>query len=141
MSATRIHIADDDADDRLFLEEAIREISPAALVSASVSGDDLIQHLHQYVATNSLPNVVVLDLNMPGRDGLSCLAEIKATPHLREIPVVVLATVLDETTVAACYARSATRCVAKPDSIEAMRRIAASLLESATATPAGNRTN
>lgn len=127
-SFLRIHIADDDADDRLFLEEAIREQSASVRVSTSVSGDDLLHHLRQYAATSSLPDLLVLDLEMPGKSGLQCLDEIKSDESLCHIPVIVMSSTLDGNVATTCYRKHAAQCVIKPGSMAEMRDVARQML-------------
>ena len=63
------------------------------------------------------PGIVLLDLNMPGRDGRVVLEEMKADPKLKEIPVVVLTTSSDERDIHDCYAMGANTYVTKPVSL------------------------
>lgn len=92
-----ILVADDDPDDRLLVEDAFRENSLGNELFFVLDGEELMQFLHhqgRYVAPASSPRpgLILLDLNMPRKDGHEALAEIKADPELRNIPVVVLTT-------------------------------------------------
>lgn len=64
------------------------------------------------------PGVILLDLNLPGTDGRDVLAEIKADPALRKIPVIVLTTSSDDRDVDACYKAGASSYVQKPVDLE-----------------------
>ncbi len=93
-----ILLADDDADDRLLVQEALLDADfPYKNLSFVEDGEDLMDYLHgrgQYVGDNKspLPDLILLDLNMPRKDGRAALKEIKSNPDLRKIPVVVLTT-------------------------------------------------
>ena len=68
------------------------------------------------------PGVVLLDLNLPGTDGREVLAEMKADPELRQIPVIVLTTSSDERDVSACYQAGASSYIQKPVDLEGFMR-------------------
>jgi CheY-like chemotaxis protein len=92
-----ILVAEDDEDDRLLLEEAFREAQVLDIFYFVKDGDELMDYLCQrnkYAEPNavSLPELVILDLNMPKKDGREVLKEIKSNPLTRHIPVVVLTT-------------------------------------------------
>lgn len=90
-----ILMADDDPDDRQFALEALRKARLANDVRTVTDGEELMDYLRQrgpYArpADAPRPGLILLDLNMPRKDGREALAELKADPGLRRIPVVVL---------------------------------------------------
>lgn len=92
-----ILVADDDADDRLLLKDALEESRLANEVVFVEDGVELMDYLHRRngyadLANKPLPAFILLDLNMPRKDGREALMEIKADPTLKRIPVVVLTT-------------------------------------------------
>ena len=91
-----ILIADDDIDDRLFMERALRQNGFTQGINFVEDGEDLMDYLRQsgrYDAQQpTYPNLLILDLNMPRKNGFQALAEIKADPALRRLPVVVMST-------------------------------------------------
>lgn len=92
-----ILIADDDADDRLMTKEALEESHLKNEIRFVVDGEDLMDYLNcrgKYSAEGSAPRpgIILLDLNMPKKDGREALSEIKNDPLLRQIPVIVLTT-------------------------------------------------
>ena len=91
-----ILMADDDPDDRMLAEEALTENKLANDLHFVEDGEELMDYLHhrgQYTSENAPePGLILLDLNMPKKDGREALAEIKADPRLRRIPVIVLTT-------------------------------------------------
>jgi CheY-like chemotaxis protein len=72
--------------------------------------------------TSPRPGVILLDLNLPGTDGREVLAEIKADPQLKQIPVVVLTTSSDDRDVDACYRAGASSYIQKPVDLEGFMR-------------------
>ncbi len=112
-------MADDDPDDRLLVEEAFRE----SLISNSIyfveDGVDLMDYLRKqgkfaHSSTAPTPDLILLDLNMPRKDGREALAEIKSDPNLRYIPVVVLTTSKAEEDIMRSYDIGAASYITKP---------------------------
>jgi CheY-like chemotaxis protein len=92
-----ILIADDDPDDRELTREALQECRLANDVHFVNDGEELLDYLHRrgrYSSFKSaaLPGLILLDLNMPRKDGREALKEIKGEPAFKRIPVVVLTT-------------------------------------------------
>ena len=79
-----IFIADDDSDDRLILSQALKEIDPSFRVEATQNGNELMSLL-----SHIRPDFLFLDLEMPYKNGLECLKEIRNHPLLADLPVVV----------------------------------------------------
>jgi len=76
-------LADDDANDRLFFKDAIVEIMTDTLVSFVKDGSKLMYFLNQPCIR--LPNIIFLDLNMPIKNGLECLKEIRANKRFTDL--------------------------------------------------------
>jgi CheY-like chemotaxis protein len=90
-------LADDDPDDRMMIREALEEIRLANDLREVEDGQELMEYLRhegKYADPGSSPRpgLVLLDLNMPRKDGREALQEIKSDPALRQIPIVVLTT-------------------------------------------------
>jgi two-component system response regulator len=112
-------MADDDPDDRLLIKEAFQE----SLISNSIyfveDGVELLDYLRwQDKFANPkdapTPDLILLDLNMPRKDGREALAEIKSDPRLRYIPVVVLTTSKAEEDIMRSYDIGAASYITKP---------------------------
>lgn len=124
-------LADDDEDDRDFTREAMRQVNPHSEVSFVSDGQELLDYLRRdglYASSESdtrVPDVILLDLNMPRMTGSEALAAIRADETLKGLPVVVLTTSRREEDVADCYERGANSYISKPstftDLVEAMR--------------------
>jgi CheY-like chemotaxis protein len=87
----RILLADDDEDDRLFFQEAVADSAINAEYSVVESGLQLIDFLSD-VQVSSAPDVIFLDINMPGMDGKDCLREIRKQAQFADTPVIMLST-------------------------------------------------
>jgi len=101
-----ILMADDDADDRLLAKDALTECRLSNELHFVENGEELLDYLLRRGNYTSLgdaprPGLILLDLNMPKKDGREALKEIKADPELRKIPVVVLTTSRPTPTLAA----------------------------------------
>lgn len=114
-----ILMADDDPDDCLLAREALAE-SPLANDLHFVSdGEELMDYLYQrgkYSVPGSAPrpSLILLDLNMPKKDGREVLNELKSDPHLRQIPVLVLTTSQAEEDILRSYYLGANSYITKP---------------------------
>lgn len=122
---TTILVADDDADDRLMIEEAFDESRLADEVHFVEDGEQLMQYLRredkfQYLSGRPFPGLVLLDLNMPRKDGREALREIKADPQLCRIPVVVLTTSHAEDDIAGTYGLGGSSFITKPATFEGL---------------------
>ena len=93
----KILMADDDPEDCLLVQEALSDNQVIDNLHFVYDGEELMDYLHQrgkYLQPDSSPRpgLILLDLNMPRKDGWEALQEIKADPHLQSIPVVILTT-------------------------------------------------
>ena len=86
----KYYIVDDDTDDQIFLKEALMANDNSATFGTAYDGLEALSYLKK--APNPLPDAIFLDLNMPGMNGKQCLAELKRTPFLRNIPVIIYST-------------------------------------------------
>lgn len=120
-----ILMADDDADDRLLAHDALAECQLEAELRCVENGEELLDYLFRrgkYSEATSAPrpSLILLDLNMPRKDGREALREIKSTPELRRIPVVVFTTSKADTDIGQIYDLGANSFISKPVSFEAL---------------------
>ena len=87
--AITVLIIDDDEDDRFFMQQAFLTDSPYTQVHLAASGQPALDLLD---STRSLPDVVLLDLNMPVMDGFEVLSHLKQSTRYQSLPVVILTT-------------------------------------------------
>jgi len=114
-----IVLADDDPDDRQLTEEAFSENRLVNQLHCVEDGEQLMDYLHrrgQYenLRDEALPGLILLDLNMPRKDGREALKEIKADPSLRRIPIVILTTSKAEEDIIRSYDLGVNSYVTKP---------------------------
>lgn len=120
-----IVMAEDDPDDRFMARRALadsRLINELRFVEDGQELMDYLRHAGDYAdpAANPAPGVILLDLNMPRKDGREALAEIKADPDLRHIPVVVLTTSRSEEDVLRSYRLGVNSFITKPVTFEGL---------------------
>jgi len=118
-----ILMAEDDPDDRLLSREALDESRLANDLHFVKDGEELMDYLLQRGAFSEpgkapRPGVILLDLNMPRKDGREALAEIKANSELRVIPVIVLTTSHAEEDILRSYDLGVSGYVTKPVRLE-----------------------
>lgn len=110
-----VFIVDDDADDRESIRDAFLENKHNQEYIFMKNGDQLINHLISE-PESSKPVVILLDLNMPGKDGRDVLKEIKGNKNLKTIPIIVLTTSSSDKDRETSYQLGANCFVTKPDS-------------------------
>ncbi len=120
-----ILVAEDDPDDRLLMEEALEENRLANDLRFVEDGEELMDYLHHRgkftdLASSPRPSLILLDLNMPRKDGRESLKEIKVNPELRQIPIVVLTTSKAEEDILRTYDLGVSSFIAKPVTFESM---------------------
>jgi CheY-like chemotaxis protein len=117
-----ILVAEDDADDRLMLQEAFGESGAAYNIQFVHDGQELMSRLVLSANQNDaeLPTMVVLDLNMPKKDGREALREIKQNPKLAHIPVVVLTTSKSPEDIRNAYHLGANCYITKPVTFDSL---------------------
>ncbi len=126
-----ILMADDDADDRMLTEEAMKESRLGNSFRFVEDGQELMEYLTrtgQYeTAPAPRPGLILLDLNMPRKDGRQALQEIKNNPELRRIPVVILTTSKAEEDVLRSYDLGANSFITKPVTFDGLVEIVRTL--------------
>lgn len=123
-----ILMADDDADDRLMTKEAFEESRLAndlRFVEDGVELMDYLQRRGKYSdpATSPRPGLILLDLNMPKKDGREALKEIKADPNLKCIRIVILTTSKAEEDIYRTYNLGAASYITKPVTFAGMAEV------------------
>lgn len=122
-----ILIAEDDADDRFLLQTAFEENGFTDTLEFVENGIELIDYLSNILNKRTLdvqfPGFILLDLNMPKKDGREVLKEIKQHPELKKIPVIIFTTTKNEHEIRRCYELGANTYVVKPVSFDALVRV------------------
>lgn len=127
-----ILIADDDAEDRMLIKEALYECRLKNGLQFVEDGEQLMDYLHNRGVFSDkqkypLPGIILLDLNMPRKDGREALKEIKADQHLRKIPIIILTTSKAEEDILRTYDLGVSSFITKPvkfnDLVEIMKTL------------------
>lgn len=118
-------VADDDEDDRSFIRKAWSKSRAANQLRFVEDGEELIEYLdhsgrYSDPASAPRPAVVLLDLNMPKKDGREALREIKANPDLRQIPIIILTTSKADEDICRSYDLGANSFITKPVTFAAL---------------------
>ncbi len=120
-----ILVADDDADDRMMIKDALEESRVANDLHFVKDGEELLDYLchrNAYAAMGAAPRpgLILLDLNLPKKDGREALKEIKSDAELRRIPVVVLTTSKAEEDIYRTYDLGVNSFITKPVVFESL---------------------
>jgi CheY-like chemotaxis protein len=123
-----ILLADDDEEDRLMTKDALTESRLANDVRFVANGEEVTDYLFQrgaYADPDAAPRpgLILLDLNMPKKDGREVLVEIKSDPDLRQIPVVVLTTSKTEEDIVRSYALGVNSFITKPVTFDNLTKV------------------
>ena len=118
-----IHIilADDDEDDRLFFTDAFDELNMNTKVNTFNDGVELMNYLNSENAI--LPNVLFLDLNMPLKNGVECLNEIKANSKMSDIAIAIYSTSASEEDIEETFVLGANIYIKKPSSFKQLKKV------------------
>ena len=119
---THILLAEDDPDDRMLTRRAIVESRTETTFATVKNGEELMTYLHREGPHQNAPrpDLILLDLNMPRKDGREALRDIKSDAELRRIPVVVLTTSEAEQDILQSYDLGVNAFVTKPVSFDAL---------------------
>lgn len=123
--AIKVLLVEDDPGDVVIAREALKAAGLTTKLDVVSDGDEALEFLRaegRYSKARR-PDLVLLDLNLPGRSGLEVLAEVKADPDLRRIPVVVLTTSGSADDIARSYDLHANVYVAKPVDFDEFARV------------------
>lgn len=119
MTSPQILIAEDDADDRYLIGTAFAEKGYSEKIDFVENGVELLNYLDGILGSENgddknFPCVILLDLNMPKKDGREVLKELKQHPVFKKIPVIVFTTTKNEIEIKRCYELGANSYVVKP---------------------------
>ena len=120
----KILLADDDPDDQKIISEALSKAIPEVKVHIVDNGDALLEYIRQ---VQSLPNLIIADIQMPQLTGLEALALIKNDPVLCNVPVVILSTSKEPSDIRQAHLLGAVLYISKPqlfsEWISAMQKV------------------
>ena len=114
-------LADDDIDDCNFFKKALIELPLPTLLTTVHDGEELMEILRR--DTDELPHVIFLDINMPRKNGFECLAEVKLSKRLKQLPVIVFSTSFEQEVVNLLYKNGAQYFIRKPSDFSQFKQI------------------
>ena len=114
-------LADDDTDDCAFFKAALESLSLPTSLTIVHDGEQLMRLLLK--ETYELPHVLFLDLNMPRKNGFECLSEIKLHKKLKQLPVIMFSTSLEQEVVNLLYKNGAQYYICKPAEFLQLKKI------------------
>ena len=125
-------VAEDDLEDQLLIQDAFEESGLQHELRFMNDGEELLAYLYQDgpytdVAKAPMPDLLLLDLNMPRRDGREVLSILKADPERRRIPVVVMTTSNAEEDISKSYDLGVNSYIVKPVSFDGLMDVVQSL--------------
>ncbi|HOZ50784.1 MAG TPA: response regulator [Chitinophagaceae bacterium] len=123
MTSTNINIllADDDKDDCLFFKEALEEIQIPTQLTVVHDGEQLMDMLIK--KCKEVFHVLFIDLNMPRKNGFTCLQEIKSDPNLKHLPVIIFSTSYDEKNANLLSENGAQHYICKPADFSELKKV------------------
>ena len=124
----RILLVEDNLADSTLIFECFQQEKILVDVELARDGEQAMQYLQNHL-TKGRPDLVLLDLNLPRKDGREVLCEIKSDPRLRSIPVVILTTSESEEDISRSYKSQASCYVTKPIDLEQFHKIVKSIDE------------
>jgi len=122
-----IVLVDDDEDDRMLFAEAIEEISIRTKLSLFNHGQELMDYL--VLPNVVLPSLIFLDLNMPIKNGMECLKEIRSNSKLKDLCVAIYSTSSSENDIEETFLNGANIYVKKPDNFAKLREVVEKVLQ------------
>ena len=113
MKKYKIIIVENDEDEQVFMKEGFDSVGSFEIIAQLRNGDALLEWLA--INETNLPDVILSDLNMPGKNGYDVLEDIKGNPSLSHIPVIITSTSSTKSTIDKCLAMGAAEYIVKPD--------------------------
>ena len=109
----KILLIDDDEDEQWIFTEALKEISNSITCLYAITAKEGLE-----LSKQSLPDYIFIDINMPFSNGLQCLELIKSDDRLKEIPVIIYSTGINNTVIYAAMNKGAFACIKKENTID-----------------------
>ena len=113
MKKYRIIIVENDEDERMFMKEGFDAAGMFEVIAQMQNGDSLFEWLNK--SGHNLPDVILSDLNMPGKNGYDIINEIRNNPAWSHIPVIITSTSSTKTIIDKCLSQGASDYIVKPE--------------------------
>jgi CheY-like chemotaxis protein len=124
-----ILLADDDESDRLLFKEAFGELKIKSVVHTVNNGIQLMDYLNKKDA--ALPHLIFLDLNMPRKNGLECLKEIRSNEKFKEIPIAIYSTSAFKNDIDETFSNGANVYIKKPSDFNILKQLLTKVVSTA----------
>lgn len=125
LTTPTVWLVDDDEDDQLFIRSAFSNTQPPISLLTLSDGDELLPKLRQ---CKELPRLILLDVNMPRKNGFETLEELRSVPDFAGVPVVILTTSSDDDDRRRSAVLGANRFLTKPLTHEQLKQLAQELI-------------
>ncbi len=122
-----VFLADDDGDDREFFKSACSEVDNVLRCRTFSDGKSILDYLVKN--GSELPDIIFMDINMPGKDGFQCLEEIRSIKHLRDLCIIIYSTSKNLKDIKKSYELGANGFVQKPNSFSSLKNLLVSIFE------------
>jgi len=122
-----ISLADDDEDDRLFFKEVIDDVKMDTALSLFNDGQELMRYLLK--PDLILPNLIFLDLNMPIKNGMQCLREIRGNKKFKDVIIAIYSTSSSENDIEDTFVEGANIYINKPNSFKKLTEVVEKVLQ------------
>jgi CheY-like chemotaxis protein len=119
--------ADDDEDDCQLFREILSELNFQGRVTIVNDGEHLMSKVHDL--TFEVPSIIFLDINMPCKNGIECLEDIRSNATYKSVPVVMLTTARNSSRIIKCFNKEASRYIIKPTSVARLRALIHDILQ------------
>jgi CheY-like chemotaxis protein len=117
----QVLLADDDESDRLLFREAFEEIKIRTVVNTVNDGVELLEYLNN--PKMDLPHILFLDLNMPRKNGIECLREIKKNENWKDIAVAIFSTSSSPADIEQTFVQGANIFIRKPNDFDTLKKL------------------
>lgn len=118
---TFVVLADDDEDDRMLFEDAFSELKIKTKVKTCSDGAQLMDYLND--EESLMPEILFLDINMPKKNGLECLDEIKANPRFKNMAIAMYSTSSSDEHIEETFVKGANIYIKKPNDFNALKKV------------------
>ena len=117
----KILLADDDKDDRLFFRMALEALTIPTKLATVVEEEKLMDYLSDNA--DQLPDLIFLDINMPRKNGIECLSEIKQNKKLKDLPVIMFSTSNSRDKIGMVFKNGADVYIHKPNDFSQLKQV------------------
>jgi CheY-like chemotaxis protein len=121
-----ILLADDDESDRYLFKEALGELKIKSVVHMVNNGTQLMDYLNR--KDTILPDLIFLDLNMPRKNGLECLIEIRNNDKIKDIPIAIYSTSASKNDIEETFRHGANVYIKKPSNFNILKQLLAKVI-------------